>query len=126
MRRWYRSLDLLPGGVEQVIPPDSALESTVTSMMIDARLNPMTVESPAQRSASGIDDGHCPSRGQPPAADGKGAATFASSATRNLALRRLDASSQYRRSSPSRRTWHPRPRLMVMHCRSLSTFTVST
>jgi 8-oxo-dGTP pyrophosphatase MutT (NUDIX family)/adenylylsulfate kinase-like enzyme len=40
MRRWYRSLDLLPGGIEQVISPDSALESTVTSMMIDAGLNP--------------------------------------------------------------------------------------
>jgi hypothetical protein len=25
MRRWYRGLDLLSGGIEQVIPADSAL-----------------------------------------------------------------------------------------------------
>ena len=39
MRRWYRGLDLLPGGIEQVIPAASALESTVTRLMADAGLN---------------------------------------------------------------------------------------
>ena len=39
MRRWYRGLDLLPGGIEQVIPADSALESTVTRLMADAGLS---------------------------------------------------------------------------------------
>jgi 8-oxo-dGTP pyrophosphatase MutT (NUDIX family) len=39
MRRWYRGLDLLPGGIEQVIPADSALESTVTRLMADAGLD---------------------------------------------------------------------------------------
>jgi 8-oxo-dGTP pyrophosphatase MutT (NUDIX family) len=39
MRCWYRGLDLLPGGIEQVIPADSALESTVTRLMADAGLS---------------------------------------------------------------------------------------
>lgn len=39
MRQWYRGLDLLPGGIEQVIPAASALESTVTRVMADAGLN---------------------------------------------------------------------------------------
>lgn len=39
MRQWYRGLDLLPGGIEQVIPAASALESTVTRLMADAGLN---------------------------------------------------------------------------------------
>ena len=39
MRQWYRGLDLLPGGIEQVIPASSALESTVTRLMADAGLN---------------------------------------------------------------------------------------
>jgi 8-oxo-dGTP pyrophosphatase MutT (NUDIX family) len=39
MRRWYRGLDVLPGGIEQVIPADSALESTVTRLMADAGLD---------------------------------------------------------------------------------------
>jgi zinc D-Ala-D-Ala dipeptidase len=38
MRQWYRGLDLLPGGIEQVIPADSALEDTVTRLMADAGL----------------------------------------------------------------------------------------
>jgi len=40
MRRWHRGLDLLPGGIEHVIPADSTLESTVTRLMADAGLNP--------------------------------------------------------------------------------------
>jgi hypothetical protein len=39
MRDWYRGLDLLPGGIEQVIPADLALEATVTRLMADAALN---------------------------------------------------------------------------------------
>jgi D-alanyl-D-alanine dipeptidase len=39
MRRWYRGLDLLPGGIEQVIPADSALENTVSRLMADAGLD---------------------------------------------------------------------------------------
>ena len=39
MRRWYRGLDLLPGGIEQVIPADSALENTVSRLMTDAGLD---------------------------------------------------------------------------------------
>ena len=38
MRQWYRGLDLLPGGIEHVIPADSALEDTVTRLMADAGL----------------------------------------------------------------------------------------
>lgn len=33
MRDWYRELDLLPGGIEQVIPASSTLESTVQQIM---------------------------------------------------------------------------------------------
>jgi hypothetical protein len=39
MRTWYRGLDLLPGGTEQVIPADSALDTTVTRLMTDAQLD---------------------------------------------------------------------------------------
>ena len=34
MRQWYRGLDLLPGGIEHVIPA----ESTVSTIMADAGL----------------------------------------------------------------------------------------
>jgi hypothetical protein len=36
MRAWYRGLDLLPGGIEQVIPAESALEETVIRVMTDS------------------------------------------------------------------------------------------
>jgi hypothetical protein len=39
MRRWYRERDLLPGGIEQVIPADSTLEATVSRLMADAGLD---------------------------------------------------------------------------------------
>lgn len=39
MRGWYRALDLLPGGIEQVIPADSALEATVARLMADTGLD---------------------------------------------------------------------------------------
>jgi hypothetical protein len=39
MRRWYREIDLLPGGIEQIIPADSALEATVTKLTADAGLD---------------------------------------------------------------------------------------
>jgi hypothetical protein len=38
MRRWYRGLDLLPGGIEQVIPAESSLEDTASRVMADAGL----------------------------------------------------------------------------------------
>jgi ADP-ribose pyrophosphatase YjhB (NUDIX family) len=38
MRRWYGGLDLLPGGVEQVIPAESSLEDTVSKVMADTGL----------------------------------------------------------------------------------------
>ena len=38
MRQWYRGLDLLPGGIEYVIPAESSLEETVSSIMADAGL----------------------------------------------------------------------------------------
>lgn len=38
MRQWYRELDLLPGGREQVIPAGSTLDQTVRRIMTDASL----------------------------------------------------------------------------------------
>jgi hypothetical protein len=38
MRGWYRDLDLLPGGLEQVISADSTLEQTATRIMTSTRL----------------------------------------------------------------------------------------
>ena len=39
MRQWYRGLDLLPGGVERVIPAESSLEDTVSKVMADTGLS---------------------------------------------------------------------------------------
>lgn len=39
MRSWYRGLDLLPGGIEQVITAASTLEQTVTRIMTEATLS---------------------------------------------------------------------------------------
>jgi adenylylsulfate kinase-like enzyme len=39
MRGWYRGLDLLPGGIEQIILAGSALEDTVRKVMTDAALD---------------------------------------------------------------------------------------
>jgi len=38
MQRWYRELDLLPGGIEHVIPAVNSLEGTVRQVMRDAGL----------------------------------------------------------------------------------------
>jgi hypothetical protein len=38
MRQWYRELDLLPGGIEQVIPAESPLDDTVATVMADTGL----------------------------------------------------------------------------------------
>jgi chloramphenicol 3-O-phosphotransferase len=38
MRSWYRPLDLLPGGYEQVIPASSALDGTVRQVMRETGL----------------------------------------------------------------------------------------
>lgn len=39
MRRWYRGLDLLPGGIEHVILAESSLEDTVSKVMADSGLD---------------------------------------------------------------------------------------
>lgn len=39
MRGWYRGLDLLPDGVEQVIPAESSLEDTVRKVMTNSGLS---------------------------------------------------------------------------------------
>jgi predicted kinase len=38
MSQWYRDKDLLPGGIEDIIPADSALEDTVQRIMLKAEL----------------------------------------------------------------------------------------
>lgn len=38
MRRWYRELDLLPGGIEQIIPASNSLDDTVRQVMRDTGL----------------------------------------------------------------------------------------
>jgi predicted kinase len=38
MREWYRPLDLLPGGVEEVIPSRSTLAASVRRIMLDTNL----------------------------------------------------------------------------------------
>ena len=38
MSRWYREKDLLPGGIEAIIPADSSLENTVQRIMRDTEL----------------------------------------------------------------------------------------
>jgi zinc D-Ala-D-Ala dipeptidase len=38
MLQWYRGLDLLPGGIEEVIPAESSLADTVAKVMADAAL----------------------------------------------------------------------------------------
>ncbi len=38
MRSWYRERDLLPAGIEQIIPATSSLEDTVRLVMQDAGL----------------------------------------------------------------------------------------
>jgi hypothetical protein len=39
MHGWYRGLDLLPGGIEQVILAKSSLADTVRKVMTDAALD---------------------------------------------------------------------------------------
>jgi hypothetical protein len=39
MRDWYRGLDLLPGGIEEIVPASSSLEDTVRKVMADAGLD---------------------------------------------------------------------------------------
>jgi len=38
MREWYRELDLLPGGIEQVIPAETPQDEIVRRIMSDSRL----------------------------------------------------------------------------------------
>jgi hypothetical protein len=38
MRAWYRERDLLPGGLERVVPASSSLDDTVRRIMADAGL----------------------------------------------------------------------------------------
>lgn len=46
---WYRRLDLLPGGLETVIPPDSTLWDTVARIVRDTDLTSATPAQPPQR-----------------------------------------------------------------------------
>jgi Zeta toxin len=39
MRRWYRERDLLPGGIEQVIPAESTLEQSVRRVLSETGLS---------------------------------------------------------------------------------------
>jgi thymidylate kinase len=38
MQRWYREFDLLPGGIEQIIPASNSLDDTVQQVIRDAGL----------------------------------------------------------------------------------------
>ena len=38
LRQWYRGLDLLPGGIERVIPAESSLDDTVSTIMAETGL----------------------------------------------------------------------------------------
>jgi 8-oxo-dGTP pyrophosphatase MutT (NUDIX family) len=38
LRAWYRGLDLLPGGLEKLIPAESSLDDTIREVMTDASL----------------------------------------------------------------------------------------
>ncbi|MFE2410108.1 kinase [Kitasatospora sp. NPDC059408] len=40
MAEWYRPRDLLPGGVERVVPQHSTLDTTVTRILADTALTP--------------------------------------------------------------------------------------
>jgi hypothetical protein len=42
MRGWYRELDLLPSGIEQVIPAGSTLESTVQRIILETGISSAT------------------------------------------------------------------------------------
>jgi adenylate kinase family enzyme len=48
MRAWYRERDLLPGGIEQIIPADSSLEDTVRLVMLEAGLAGNSLQPAAQ------------------------------------------------------------------------------
>ncbi len=38
MAAWYRELDLLPGGIERIVPAASSLEATVSQIMSETGL----------------------------------------------------------------------------------------
>jgi hypothetical protein len=46
MSAWYRELDLLPGGIEQVNPASTALNDTVQLIMADTGLASLPAETP--------------------------------------------------------------------------------
>ncbi|MEV5508171.1 hypothetical protein [Streptomyces orinoci] len=52
MRSWYRPHDLLPGGVETVIPADSSLAETVERVMRESGLAAMADRDNGIRSAT--------------------------------------------------------------------------
>ena len=64
MRGWYRGLDLLPGGIEQIIPAGSALEDTVRKVMTDTALDSGR---PPQRTEPGDTDHQRPALRPAPA-----------------------------------------------------------
>ncbi|MFG2548201.1 M15 family metallopeptidase [Streptomyces sp. NPDC048594] len=49
---WYRELDLLPGGLESVIPADSTLQDTVARIVRETDLTAAAPASPPQRNPS--------------------------------------------------------------------------
>lgn len=49
---WYRELDLLPGGLESVIPADSTLQDTVARIVRETGLTAAAPASPPQRNPS--------------------------------------------------------------------------
>jgi adenylate kinase family enzyme len=53
MRDWYRDHDLLPGGLEQVIPAESSLDDTVRRVMEDSGLARSTARPGATRQLLG-------------------------------------------------------------------------
>jgi hypothetical protein len=59
MTTWYRGRDLLPGGIQQVIPPETTLEAAVEWVMQDAGLDSISRQCDrlAQRSDRTADDG---------------------------------------------------------------------
>ncbi|MGQ4484360.1 M15 family metallopeptidase [Streptomyces sp. SAS_281] len=50
---WYRELDLLPGGLEAVIPVDSTLQDTVARIVRDTDLNPAAAPPPQCKPSQG-------------------------------------------------------------------------
>ncbi len=68
MSDWYRPLDLLPGGAEQILPAEMSLDDTVSKVMADAGLHdPAEPLNPSGfRRPSGRPTGRPAQSGRPP------------------------------------------------------------